>query len=106
MRELRLASSVGLNMTRTTSTEKTTGLPHWDCAGIRTSDPHVLFRPGHNGTLSYLHLTCGRRVKKVQVTMKEQISSSLFPIKLHYLYLLNGEVLEARLLSLFTPLLV
>lgn len=47
-----------------TSSEKTTGLPHWDCVGIWTSDPHVLFRPGHNGTLSYLHLTCGRRVKK------------------------------------------
>lgn len=38
--------------------------------------------------------------------MKEQISSSLFPSKLRYLYLLNKEVLEAWLLSLFTFLLV
>lgn len=38
--------------------------------------------------------------------MKEQTCYSLFPVKLRYLYLLNEEVLEARLLSLFTPLLV
>lgn len=44
--------------------------------------------------------------KNVQVIMKEQICYSLFPIKLRYLYLLNEEVLEAWLLSLFTPLLV
>lgn len=38
--------------------------------------------------------------------MKEQICYSLFPVKLCYLYLLSEEVIEARLLSLFTALLV